>query len=422
MASAYDGGGCEIIRGSVRCTRSQARSGALVSSVARGRRVAILAAFTAFSLPHGWTSSTSGSLIARLRQSSKPCLRRLRASPIDLEIAASCTLPQWDEDELSDKQKPGVPQTRYEVLLDFVSIVIFYILPFAGPSIAFLLWRPCLWLVNALLGSERQLLELTQVTLTPATNGIVVACLAIALGTLTSVTVSSLRSRQKEVRQCLNKEACELAVLQAGLRAALYPPKPLDKNLNDTACYLQVLILLRAYVARVYAESASSADASLLQEQSVSDTELVAILNELRVCKGIPSFTVYPVRDEATLRITRLNDARCDRLAAIATGFPFFHWMILALLACSVAVCFLVEVDQSEGRFLAERPEDSVRLRLVFTIMVGSFSGLTALCADLNDLFRGSFNVTGCTKQFKVMIGVLDQEIAQIREDTGCSE
>lgn len=30
-------------------------------------------------------------------------------------------------------------------------------------------------------------------------------------------------------------------------------------------------------------------------------------------------------------------------------------------------------------------------LRLVFTIMTGSFCGLTALCADLNDLFRGCF-------------------------------
>ena len=28
-------------------------------------------------------------------------------------------------------------------------------------------------------------------------------------------------------------------------------------------------------------------------------------------------------------------------------------------------------------------------LRLVFTMLVGSFCGLTALCADLNDLFRG---------------------------------
>ena len=28
---------------------------------------------------------------------------------------------------------------------------------------------------------------------------------------------------------------------------------------------------------------------------------------------------------------------------------------------------------------------------MVFTLMTGSFSGLTALCADLNDLFRGPF-------------------------------
>ena len=35
--------------------------------------------------------------------------------------------------------------------------------------------------------------------------------------------------------------------------------------------------------------------------------------------------------------------------------------------------------------------------------MTGSFCGLAALCADLNDLFRGSFNVNESAAQLKVV-------------------
>ncbi|CAK9079689.1 Uncharacterized protein SCF082_LOCUS38021 [Durusdinium trenchii] len=71
-------------------------------------------------------------------------------------------------------------------------------------------------------------------------------------------------------------------------------------------------------------------------------------------------------------------------------------------------------VDQSEGRFLAEKPADSLRLRMVFTLMTGSFCGLTALCADLNDLFRGSFNINESASQLKVVEKVIRYENCQL--------
>lgn len=332
-----------------------------------------------------------------------------------------CMLPEENEDLLNSQQRPGVAVDDNKFLRDAVLTAIFYVLPVVGPSIAFWQWKLILWLVHTVLGDEGRLLELMQVTLTPATNGIVIACLAIAFGTLTSVTITTLRMRQKEIRQCLNKECCELSLLQGTLVAgigALLPGIPVAK---DVGLHLHSLQLLQLYTKRLYAESTSEADSAGLQQQSVPDTELLGILNTLRYCEGgAPRYSISTVRDEAATRIMRLNDFRSDRLASINTGFPPFHWLILALLAASISLCFLIEVDQSEGRFLSERPEDSFRLRLVWTIMIGTFSGLTALCADLNDPFRGSFNVNESAGQLKGLMKVFELEESQIRADAGC--
>jgi len=151
----------------------------------------------------------------------------------------------------------------------------------------------------------------------------------------------------------------------------------------------------------------------------MTDNELMGLLDDLRVCGPPRSFTTYTLRDEASIRVARLNDMRSERLACLCTDFPFAHWIILALLASSIVLCFLIEVDQSEGRFLAERPGDSIRLRIVFTLMISAFCFLTALCADLNDPFRGSFNIERSTRQFARALQVLDLEIDQAPQPGG---
>ncbi|CAE7522628.1 unnamed protein product [Symbiodinium natans] len=305
-------------------------------------------------------------------------------------------------------------------LRDTSLAVINYVLPIVGPAVAFWQWRNILQLSHIVLGDERQLLELMQVTLTPATNGIVISSLSIAFGTLTSLTISSLRQRQKEIRQYLNKEACEIRMLQALLLASYrQADNPLPgtgpANRCDTLMCLRCLELLHMYAARVYSESTSDADLEALRRQIVPDTELLGVLDYLTLTTGAATFSAMTLRDNVAMSVSRLNDFRSERLSSINTAFPLLHWVILALLASSISICFLIEVDQSEGRFLAERPEDSTRLRLVFTIMVGSFCGLTALCADLNDLFRGSFNVTESAAQMSVVQEVLRLENSQLR-------
>ncbi|CAE7943038.1 unnamed protein product [Symbiodinium sp. KB8] len=338
-----------------------------------------------------------------------------------------CSLALIDTDEEDQWNKVSLDSNKR--LRDTSLAVINYVLPIVGPAVAFWQWSNILQLTHRVLGDERQLLELMQVTLTPATNGIVIASLSIAFGTLTSLTISSLRQRQKEIRQYLNKEACEMRILQAMLLASYRQAEaPIMRdgpggNAREAFMCLRCLELLNLYAARVYSESTSEVDLSALKRQIVPDTEMLGILDYLSVAMTSPTFSAMSLRDNVAMSVSRLNDFRSERLSSINTAFPFLHWVILSLLASSISICFLIEVDQSEGRFLAERPEDSMRLRLVFTMLVGSFCGLTALCADLNDLFRGSFNVNESAVQMSVVQEVIRLENSQLRTvlevDTG---
>lgn len=355
-------------------------------------------------------------------QRARPrCQRQSMENQIEMEEELTngdyCTVALGEPEDQWAQVSPDANKRLRDTFLAVVS----YILPVVGPALAFWQWSNVLQLTHVVLGDERQLLELMQVTLTPATNGIVIASLSIAFGTLTSLTISSLRQRQKEIRQCLNKEACDIRLLQA-LFVSMFRLNVEDScrsscseaDVEKMTVYLRCLELLHMYAARIHSESTADADLAALQRQTVPDTELLSILNSLVVLRQPPRFSVMSVRDDVAVRVSRLNDFRSDRLSSINTAFPPLHWVILALLASSITLCFLIEVDQSEGRFLAERPEDSTRLRLVFTIMTGSFCGLTALCADLNDLFRGSFNVNESASQLKVVGEVIQLENRQI--------
>eukprot|EP00929_Paragymnodinium_shiwhaense_P024768 TRINITY_DN15141_c0_g2_i1.p1 TRINITY_DN15141_c0_g2~~TRINITY_DN15141_c0_g2_i1.p1 ORF type:complete len:471 (-),score=41.56 TRINITY_DN15141_c0_g2_i1:391-1803(-) len=304
-------------------------------------------------------------------------------------------------------QYTSVPADPVERVNDVIKGTAVFVLPVAGPFTAYVFWREILALVHSFLGDERSLLELTQMTLNPTTNGIVVASLATALGTLTSITVWTLRQRQQDLRANVMKEATESSMFATNLNSKMN--LEMDGAIAaeaDPALYVQIVVLLRQYVARLATESSKRADINKLEGMNVISTELLG----LTVACQQPSLPASLQADAAS-HIVNLGEARCARLSALGTGFPPIHWQILATVASAIAICFLIEVDQSEGRFMSERPEDSTRLRIVFTFLIFSFSALTGLCADLNDPFRGSFNINGATNQFYACLACLDQQL-----------
>lgn len=66
---------------------------------------------------------------------------------------------------------------------------------------------------------------------------------------------------------------------------------------------------------------------------------------------------------------------------------------------------FFIESDQAALQFF-----DSVRLRLLFTILVGVGSAVASLLVDLNDPFRGNFRITPSADQFKLIRLTLTEE------------
>ena len=70
---------------------------------------------------------------------------------------------------------------------------------------------------------------------------------------------------------------------------------------------------------------------------------------------------------------------------SLATGFPTMHYIALAFLALSICLSFLVATDQS--RHILE----SMQVRMLWSILIGSFTSLAVVCFDLSRPFAGAY-------------------------------
>ena len=131
------------------------------------------------------------------------------------------------------------------------------------------------------------------------------------------------------------------------------------------------------------------------------------------------SYSAYagPMRDTLPPLIQSLNYQRSQRLAELQTSYPTIHWVILTLLALSVINNFLIESDNAALQFL-----NSLRLRVLFTTLIGVFSAVSTLCIDLNDPFRGNFQITPSADQLYVIRETLAEEACAYSEDLKASD
>ena len=253
--------------------------------------------------------------------------------------------------------------------------------------------------------------------LAPVINGIVMPSVSIALGTLVATTVSTLRQRQVDVRDLLNSELQSLEQL----RAAIANLKDTDFDLHDddfvpidrispgyvdAAPTWTLTNLVRDYVSRLISEAKPD---FMPQKARVADTEL-----------GRLSLLLYKMSDDAKTRavtaaaaarigVSTLADLRSERLAKLAATYPSLHYMVLALCGLSIISAFLLESDQEILRFL-----DAIQLRILFTMLVGAFAGLSTLLLDLADLHRGTLRITPIAVQFFLLRDYLTFDLCKL--------
>ena len=119
----------------------------------------------------------------------------------------------------------------------------------------------------------------------------------------------------------------------------------------------------------------------------------------------------------AQIHLKELALLRSERLALLTTTFPAVHWLSMALLGGSLLGIFALLADDQVLQFL-----DNLQLRLLFTFLVGSLTGIAAVCIDLNDPFRGSFTVAPALDQLFGLRDDLDRVVAQDQEARAQSE
>ena len=175
-----------------------------------------------------------------------------------------------------------------------------------------------------------------------------------------------------------------------------------------------LLNLLQQYVSRVIIESRGSRGRHLahVRVRAGRHHALYFLGAQGRPpafdCRRRPVDPIRVRRPDAGRASSALPVALLPALAAVgraADVVPAIHWIILSLLASSIIINFLIESDSSSLQFL-----NSFRLRVLFTIIIGVMSAVATLCADLNDPFRGNFQITPSADQLYVIRDTLAEE------------
>lgn len=122
------------------------------------------------------------------------------------------------------------------------------------------------------------------------------------------------------------------------------------------------------------------------------DSELNGLTRQLNVAHG----NVVPphVADELYSSVTRLRDQRIHRISALQSIYPPLHYAILIVLAFAECIAYLIETDQELLVFL-----NAVQLKLLWSMLVGTFVACFAVVLDLRTPFAGSYQISASVDQ-----------------------
>lgn len=210
----------------------------------------------------------------------------------------------------------------------------------------------------------------------PAVNGVVVPSISILFATLISNTVSSLRQRILDIREAINMEAGDLRVLTTMVDAY---PSECDRD--------KCRSYLIQYTSRLIAESRPGVKVNSLEPTGM-DSEMYGMLGQLNEITKSDVDVPGSLLSESYGAVMRLNNERCRRISALQSTYPSLHFIIVSMLAVSICVAFLMETNQELLIFL-----NSIQLRILWTMLIGTFSALATICYDLCDPFAGSNKV-----------------------------
>jgi Protein of unknown function (DUF4239) len=256
----------------------------------------------------------------------------------------------------------------------------------------------------------------------PAINGLVVPAVALLFATLISTTITTLRQRQVEIRRAINMEAGELRAMEC-LLDAIDPGFVQDQcrsyvrflclwyylvccrivleEFLKCFCLLPPFLLyqkLIQYTSRILSECHPrlGAGANVINPRRGFDSELNGLTRQFNMAHGkvIPAH----VADELYSSVTRLREQRINRITALQSIYPPLHYAILVVLASAECIAYLIETDQELLVFL-----NAVQLKLLWSMLVGTFVACFAVVIDLRTPFTGSYQISASVDQLHII-------------------
>jgi hypothetical protein len=226
----------------------------------------------------------------------------------------------------------------------------------------------------------------------PVINGVVVPAISILFAVLIGNTINTLRQRQIAIHLAVQIEATQLRMLQNMLD--FFP----EGGLTQEKCRMYLL----QYTSRLIAEGHETVNLEALYSSGM-ESELNGVLQELNnQCSAKKQQqqqqkeeqVALPILGQSLASVHRLYEERAKRITALQSTFPPLHYIIVGTLALCICLSFLISTDQEILVFL-----NAIQLRLLWTMLVGTFCTLGLVCYDLGNPFRGSYQISKSVDQ-----------------------
>lgn len=231
-------------------------------------------------------------------------------------------------------------------------------------------------------------IDLQTQVVTQVVNGPVITSISVLFATLVSLTVSNLHSRQVDIRKSFLLEVQTVRRLQQLLDST----DTIRKRSRAAQFYLQQHsenLVQESHGNLTCSSTSKSTDAHTFIESSLP--ALLAWTNRAHSKLSIKSRSGGTGRSLSQIEdmVYSLLQQRSSRwLALEAMHFPAVHYLTLSTLAFSIGIAFLVATDQAGFIFLHGLP-----VKILWTVLAGSFAALGVLIYDLSLPFGGAYHV-----------------------------
>jgi len=286
--------------------------------------------------------------------------------------------------ELSASQVIQSPEKRdFLWSVPFIAAILAF---WSFPWVSLLFHRVVQWASsNTWIPDTEEQVNLQTNVVTQVVNGPVITSVSVLFATLVSMTVSNLHNRQVEIRRSLVSE----------VRATRQLQHMLSSPAANSCLAADLRIEALSYVDRHGQNLLSESQSEDRHEDSCVYIAscLLSLLdwyNQLCCTKEYSkSIGMQSILSQVQTLTNRILEERSNRwLAMSAMHFPTVHYFTLFVLATSIGIAFLVATDEAEFIFLRGLP-----VRILWTVLISSFSALGVVCYDLANAFAGAYHV-----------------------------